>query len=155
MTVRKILAPLGLTINDKKILSFIIKRYPPPKDVAITLFYAYTPVPKIVVHSDPIMEKMKQNLNYRRQQLIDQEAALKQGKQQLTNAGFTSGQVECLFAPQKKGVAQDIIDLARQKQFDEVVLTQRPESITRYFTRSVSRRVAETLDRRIDVFILT
>lgn len=155
MTVKKILIPLGLTLNDKKSIKFIINRFALDRTVEITLFYIFTPVPEIDVRNNPIMEKMNRNLSYQRGLLNNQEDALHQVKQKLLSRGFRDEQVRCVFTPVKTHVAQDILKFAKAEGVDVVVFSRTPGRVTRFFTRSVSKKVAATIGKGIEVFILT
>ena len=155
MTAERILAPLALTATDGPSLAFIINRYGGDRNVQVVLFHAYTPVPEIEVRNNPIMEKMNRNLSYQRTLLNDQKKALEKLKTQLLEAGFRDEQVHCRFTAVKNDVARDVIQLVRKEGFGSVVLSRRPGRVTRFFTRSVSERVAAALEKNVDVFILT
>ncbi|SMD05922.1 hypothetical protein SAMN02746065_12637 [Desulfocicer vacuolatum DSM 3385] len=155
MTMKKILIPLGLTLNDRKSINFIINRFALDRTVDLTLFYIFTPVPEIDVRNNPIMEKMNQNLSYQRSLLNTREMALHQVKQRLLNRGFRDEQVHCVFAPVKIDVPRDIIKFARSEAFEMVIFSRTPDRVIRFFTRSVSKKVAAGIGKGIEVIILT
>jgi hypothetical protein len=155
MTLKKILIPLGLAFNDKRSISFIIDRFALDRTVEITLFHVFTPVPEIDVRNNPIMEKMNQNLSYQRGLLNNKEEALHRVKQNLLSRGFRDEQVLCVFTPVKIDVPQDILRFVKGEGIDVVVFSRTPGRVTRFFTRSVSKKVAASIAKGIEVFILT
>ena len=72
MDRQKVLVPYNFTNYDDKALDFVIRRFADDKGVEVTLFNAYTPLPKIDFRSSPIMEKMSSNLAYLQQKIHEQ-----------------------------------------------------------------------------------
>ena len=155
MAMQKVLVPSNLTGNDDKSLEFVVQRFVQEEDVEVTLFNAYNPVPEIEVRNNPIMEKMSRNLSYRRQLLADQEKELDQARMKLIQKGFSKDKVNCIFTAVKTDVAQDIISLVRKNNYSTVVLNKDPAKITRFFTKSISKKVTATLGKDITVFVVS
>lgn len=145
MDYQKILLPYNYTNFDRKALDFVIHTFADKKEAEITLFNAYTPAPKIEMQGSPVMEKMKDNVYYMKQRVMEQEDALKSIKHLLLEKGFSEDQVQVVFEPKKKDVAGDIIGLARDGRFNIVVLNRKPGKIARFFAGSVSSKILATL----------
>jgi exonuclease I len=153
MARRKVLVPYNFTDYDGKALDFVIQRFADDESIEVTLFNAYVPVPKIELRNSPIMEKISQNLAFLQQKIHAQEAEIKKAIQKLLQNGFSKDRVNYIFRAIKKDVAQDIIDLAMDNGFDVVILNRNPAKITRFFTRSVSNIVINTL-KKIEVDVV-
>lgn len=152
---KKILIPYNFTSNDEKSLDFITSRYLNDQQVHLTLYHAYQPVPEISSKNDPIMNRMNQNMAYLRKILSDQEEEFQQVKASLTQKGFSSTDIECVFTPLKEELATDIINQARTRHCDAVVLNRNPSNIINYFTKSISKTVSNSLAPNITVHIVT
>ena len=145
MDYTKILLPYNFTSHDKKALDFIIHTFAGKKEAEITLFNAYTPAPPIEMRGSPVMEQMKDTLNYLSQRINEQDDELKTIKSRLSGKGFGEDKIHIVFEPKKKDVAGDIIDLAQNGRFDVVVLNRKPGKIARFFTGSVFSKVVAAL----------
>ena len=145
MANQKILLPYNFARNDRKALEFVIRTFANQKDIEITLFNAYTPVPKIEVRGSPVMEKMASSMQHLIKKVYEQEAALKAVKQELLKNGFSENQVYHIFKPRKKDVALEIIDLCLNGQFNVVVISHKQSKITRFFTTNVFAKVVTAL----------
>ena len=145
MAIQKILLPYNFTSYDKKALDFVIQTYANQKDVEITLFNAYKPVPEIEMRTSPIMEKMRGNLGFLLQKIKEQEEELNIVRKNLLEKGFSENRIHTIFEPKKKDVAGEILDLALNGQFDVVVLNRKPGKIARFFTGSVFTKVVTAL----------
>jgi hypothetical protein len=154
MDRQKVLVPYNFTNYDDKALDFVIRRFADDKGVEVTLFNAYTPLPKIEFRSSPIMEKMSSNLAYLQQKIHEQETGIKQAREKLFQNGFSSDRVHYIFKALNKDVAQDIIDFVLGNEFDVVVLNRNPGKITRFFTVSVSNKVMKSL-KEVAVYVVT
>ena len=154
MDRQKVLVPYNFTNYDDKALDFVIRRFADDKGVEVTLFNAYTPLPKIEFRSSPIMEKMSSNLAYLQQKIHEQETGIKQAREKLLQNGFSSDRVHYIFKALNKDVAQDVIDFVLGNEFDVVVLNRNPGKITRFFTRSVSNKVMKSL-KEVAVYVVT
>ncbi len=153
MTARKILIPYNFSAHDEKSLDYVIERFSSEKDVEVTLFNAYTPVPQIDTQKDPIMRKMDENLAYLQHNVYGHETKLDEAAQRLVKSGFPGDKVHCVFTPRKKDMGQEIIDMAHKLNADTVVLSRSPRKITRFFTKSNSEKVMRELEQE-DVFIV-
>ena len=145
MAGKKILLPYNFTNGDGQALDFVISTFAHLKDVEVTLFYAYTPIPEIEMNDSPVMDKLKDTLNYFSQKIKEQEIGLNVAKQNLLENGFSENQIHYIFKPKKKDIAGEIIDLASNGHHDLIVLNRRPGKITRFFTGSVFNKVASAL----------
>ncbi len=145
MSSQKILLPYNFTSYDRKALDFAIRSFAHQKDVEITLFNAYTPVPEIEVRGSPVMEKMRGTLGYLSQKIKEQEDELKVVRNKLLGKGFSEDRIHTIFEPKKKDIAGDIIDLALKGRFNVVVLNRKPGKIIRFFTGSVFNKVETSL----------
>ena len=141
----KILLPYNFTSYDKKALDFVVRTYGDKKEADITLFNAYTPAPPIEMRGSPVMEQMKDTLNYLSQRINEQDDELKTIKGHLSGKGFGEDKIHIVFEPKKKDVAGDIIDLAQNGPFNVVVLNRKPGKIARFFTGSVFSKVVAAL----------
>ena len=154
MDKQKVLVPYNFTNNDEKALDFVTRRFANDKGVEVTLFNAYTRVPKIELRRSQIMEKISSNLAYLQQKIYEQENCIKQAREKLIQNGFSSNRVHYIYRALNKDVAQDIIDLVLDKGFDMVVLNRNPGNITRFFSGSVSSKVMKNL-KHVNVYIVT
>ena len=145
MARQKILLPYNFTQYDRKALDFVIRNFPKGEQNEITLFNAYIPVPDIDLKGNPIMGKMKGQLDQLAKKVYEQEQALKDAKQYLLENGFSTGEVRHIFEPVKKDIATSIIDQVSKGNYDVVVLSRKPAKITRLFTRSIFLKVVSTL----------
>lgn len=150
----KILIPCNFTPNDIKALEFVGQHYRHEKEIDITLFHAYPHVPEIDVKHDPIMEKMKSNVSYLRQQQEEHKRALEMARNQLVDYGFKSAQIRCLFQQVKNDIATDIIRLWKMENFDKIVLVPSPGSIIGFFSKSVSKTIIQYGGGKIGVHIV-
>lgn len=150
----KILIPYNFTTNDKKSIDFVGQRYSKKKDVEITLFHVFTPVPEIDVRNNPIMKQVVRNTAYLLSQQAEQKNALEAAKQELMNYGFANHRIQCLYMPMRKDIADDIIKLWKTEKFDIVVLNQNPGNIINYFTRSISKRFSQNVAGSLGIHIV-
>ena len=154
MDKQKVLVPYNFTNYDEKALDFVTRRFADDKEAEVTLFNAYTPVPKIELRRSQIMEKISSNLAYLQQKIYEQENCIKQAREKLIQKGFSSNRVHYIFRALNKDVAQDIVDLVLDKGFNMIVLNRNPGKITRFFTGSVSYKVMKSL-KHVDVYVVT
>lgn len=152
MTV-KVLIPYNFTANDEKSLDFVAGKYAGSKDVFLTLFHAYHPVPELSVRNNPIMDKAERAASYLRQLMNERENELKQAKSRLVAKGFHSENIECIFTALKEDVGSDIIQLIQSGKFDEVVFNRNPGNIVNYFSRSISKRVTNFFTTGVSVHV--
>lgn len=149
-----ILIPYNFTRNDEQAIDFVGQRYAGHKDVKITLFHAFTPVPEFDINDNPIMKKVIRNTAYLKCQQEDQKEALNQARKKLMNHGFAEHHIQCLFMPAKKDIADSIIALCKTDNFNVVVLNRNSGNIINYFSRSISKKVTSQMDKSIRVHIV-
>lgn len=154
MATQKILLPYNFTSYDQKALDFVIRTFSNQKDVEITVFNAYVPLPEIDMRASPIMEKVSSNLHYISQRINEQETALQAIVNKLLGKGFSETQIKTIFAPQQKDVADDIIKHAVNGRFDVIVLNRNPTKIISFFTGSAFNKIVKAL-KDITVCIIT
>jgi len=154
MASQKILLPYNFTSYDQKALDFVIRTFAQVKDVEITLFNSYTPVPEIEKSDSPVMDKLRGNLTYLSQRIHEQEEGLKVAKRNLLENGYSEDQIHYVFKPRKKDISGEIIDLALNGQYDIVVINRKPGRVTRFFTGSVLNKVASAL-KNVTICVVT
>ncbi len=145
MAIQKILVPYNFSKYDQKALDFVTRTFVHVEDAEVTLFAAYTPVPVIKAREAPIMKKLSSSLVHLSQVNKEQESFLKEAAQKLVEAGFSAQRVHTVYNPRKKDIAVEIIALARDGNFNTVVLNDRPGKITHFFTGSVFNTVVKEL----------
>jgi hypothetical protein len=145
MSSQKILVPYNFTAYDQKALDFIIRTFAHLEDAEITLFNTYTPAPKIDVHSTPMMEKMKRSMSFISQKIKEQEEGLKTAKQKLLQNGFSESRVHYIFQPRKKDLTAEIIALAKNQNFNLIVLNNKPGKLSHFFTGNLFSKVIKAL----------
>ena len=150
-----ILIPYNFTANDLKAIDYVAQRYGEQKGVNITLFHADPPIPEINAEDNPLMKKLAQNTAYLRHCREERRAELEKAKERLVSHGFAGHKIQCLFRQIRTDAATDIIRFSREENFDVVVLNRSPGSIVNFFSRSVSKRVARTIEGQIDVHIVS
>ena len=91
------------------------------------------------------MGKLKGNLSYLSQQIMQQETELEAAKEKLIQGGFAQSAVETVFKPRKKDIAAEIIELATKEHFNVVVINHKPGKASRFFTGSVFSKVVSAL----------
>jgi len=154
MTRQKVLVPYNFTENDRKALDFVIHMFASRQDVAVTLFSAYTPAPEIETRNNTVMEKIRQNLTYLKQQISEQEDKIKAVRDALIENGFSRDRVSYLFSPIKKDISQDIVDLVQSEGFNVIVLNRTSGKISRFFTGHVFQKVVISV-KDVVVLIVT
>jgi hypothetical protein len=146
MAIQKILLPYNFTKNDRRALDFVIQTFATQENVEVTLFNAYTGVPEIETRQTSVMGKLKGNLNYLSQKIMEQEAELKEALMNLVRNGFMEDRLRYVFRARKKDIAGEIIELAKKEQFNTIVLNHKPGQVSRFFSASVFNKVVTALD---------
>jgi nucleotide-binding universal stress UspA family protein len=131
MDGQKILLPYNFTPYDQKAINFIVTNFAKQKDIKITLFYAYTPLPSMDVTDDKITGRLRDSVSYLTKKISEQEAALQSIKDQLVQSGF---------------VAAEIIDLWSTEKFNLIVLNHKRGRVKRFFTGSVYNKLVESIN---------
>lgn len=146
MTVIRILLPFNFTLQDEKALDFVIRTFSGIPDKEVTLYNAYTPPPEIDTTPDTVMKTMQQNVRTLHQRNQEREARLKAKVAALVEAGFSRNRVHTAFQPRRRDVAGDIVEAARSRKCEVVVLNRKPGKVSRFFTGSTHARVVSALD---------
>ena len=145
MANQKILLPYNFTILDQKALDFAISTFAHLEHVEITLFHAHTPLPEIEAESTTVMGKMKGDLTYLSQKIMQQESELKAVEEMLLQGGFAKSCIHTVFKPRKKDIAAEIIELVSKDNFDVIVINHKPGKASRFFTGSVFNKIVSAL----------
>ena len=145
MATPKILLPYNFTTLGNKALAFANNTFGQLEEVEITLFHAYTPLPKIEVESSSVMGKLKGDLTYLNQKIMQQEAELKAVEEKLLQGGFGQNSIHIVFRPRKKDVAAEIIELVSEHKFSVIILHHKSGKASRFFTGSVFSKVVSAL----------
>jgi hypothetical protein len=145
MATQKVLLPYNFTPHDRKAMDFVIRFFAHQKDVAVTIFAAFTPVPEIKTGGAPIMEKLNSGLIHLQQIINDQEANLQDAVQVLIKGGFSKDGVSFIFKPRKTNIASEIIQLVKFEHFNIVVLNHKPGKATHFFTGNAYNKIVNAL----------
>ena len=145
MEIKKILLPYNFTDLDKKALDFVGQAFFNVKDVELTIFNIYTPVPDIDIKDSQIMKKMQPDLSYLSQLIREQEQNLETAKQTLVSKGFPESQVKIVFKSKKTDVSSHIIEMATKDKFDVIVINRKSGRVNRFFSGSVFNKVVTSL----------
>ncbi len=149
MASQKILIPYNFTQYDQVALDFAARTFLHQPDCYVALFNVHTPAPTVGMREDPVMLKMKDNLNYLMQRVTEQETQLRQARVDLIKKGFAETQVGCIFEPKKKDVAVHIIETAQQGGFDTIILSYKAGKVKHFFTGNVYNKVISGLRDRV------
>ena len=91
------------------------------------------------------MGKLKGDLTYLSQKIMQQENELKAVEEKLLQGGFAQSKVHSLFKPRKKDIASEIIELVSENKFSVVLINHKPGKASRFFTGSVFSKVVSAL----------
>jgi hypothetical protein len=141
MATKKILVPYNFTNYDQKALDFVAGTFRDAKDIQITLFHAYTPLPEIETDSNAVLGRLKDTMKSLRQKLRDQESLLKEVIQTLLLKGIADNQLDYIFEPKHKDVSEEIAETATGGNYEIIVLSRKAGKMTRLFSRSVSGKL--------------
>jgi HSP90 family molecular chaperone len=144
MAVQEILVPYNFTAYERKSLDFIIHAFSHQKDVKISLFNSYTPLPEIDIKETPELRKMHAGLAFLSGELKKKEKGLISAKEYLLENNFSDDQVDYIFKERKKDIADEIIDMLLSGHYKIVVLTPRLAK-KRLLTRSVHDKLLRTV----------
>jgi hypothetical protein len=145
MVAQKILLPYNFTTLDQKALAFANSTFRHLEGLEITLFHAYTPLPEIEAESTSVMGKLKGNLGYLSQKIMQQETELKAVAEKLLQTGSEQNRIHTVFKPRKKDIAAEIIELVTKDKFNVVVINHKPGKASRFFTGSVFSKIVSAL----------
>jgi hypothetical protein len=145
MAALKILLPHNFRTLDQKALAFANSTFGYLDEVEITLFHAYTPLPEIEADSSSVMGKLKGDLGYLSQKIMQQETELKAVGEKLLQTGFAKNRIHTIFKPRKKDIAAEIIELVTNDKFNVVIINHKSGKASRFFTGSVFSKVVSAL----------
>ncbi|MBW2592552.1 MAG: universal stress protein [Deltaproteobacteria bacterium] len=149
MTKYKILIPYNFTREDQKTLNFVIWSYSGRRDVTVTLFHTYTPLPEIDVRENPQIQRMMGGVTYLTAELRDREKELNAAGEYLMEKGFSKGSVDYVFKKKSKSNADQIVKAAYDGEYNMVVLSRKTGKISQLFSRSVHNKVLAALKNTI------
>jgi len=145
MAVQKLLLPYNFTNYDLKALDFVTRTFVHRKDIEISVFHAYTPLPEIEASEATVTGRLKDQLSYLTKKLSEQETALEAVKQELTQSGFPESRINCIFKARKKDIAAEIVDLVSNEGYHLIVLNHKPGKVKRFFTGTVYSKLLSAL----------
>jgi hypothetical protein len=91
------------------------------------------------------MGKLKGNLGYLSQKIMQQETELKAVAEKLLQTGYAQNRIHTVFKPRKKDIAAGIIELVTKDKFNVVVINHKPGKASRFFTGSVFSKIVSAL----------
>jgi len=145
MAIQKILVAYNFTHLDQKAIEFVTNSFAHIDGAEITFFHTYTPIPDIETQSSVVTGKLKSNLHYLSQQVMQREKDFKAIVENLSRNDLAKSRINTVFRPRKKDIASEIINLNRDSNFDVIVLNRKASRVTRFFSGSVSHKVLMTL----------
>ena len=137
----KVLVPYDFKPYEEKALDLLVNVFANQKDIKITLFNAYAPLPEVDMDASPELEKMRAPIVSLSEELTRKEDGLKSAKKHLIENGFTEDQVDYIFKQREKDLIQEISETIHLGHYRVVVLTRRPAKVSRLFSRSVHSRL--------------
>jgi hypothetical protein len=145
MAAQKILVPYNFTVHEWRAFDFIISTFAGRRDVKITLFNAYVPLPEIDFRSNPEMKKLTSGMIFLSEELKKKEFGLKSAKDYFSGKGFSEEQVDYVLKRKEKDIADEIIDAAVNGHYTVVVLARTPGKVSRLLARNVHEKVLRVL----------
>ena len=145
MPGQKILLPYNFTDIDRKALDFIVRTFARQEGNQLSLFHTYTPLPKIETDSSTVMGKLRTSMHYLSEELRKKEADLESARQYLIENGFLPDNVDYIFTERTQDIADEIIKTVVKGSFDVVVLSYKPERVTRFYKKSAHNKVVSSL----------
>ena len=146
-----ILIPYNFTPNDNKAIDFVGRRY---GEHEVTLFHAFTPVPEMNIKETPVMKKVVHNAAILQLRQNELKKALEAAREKLMTYGIDGRRIQCVFTPVRVDVAMDIVRLWKNGEYDVVVLNRNPGNIVNFFSRSISKRIAQHTEGGIGLYIV-
>ena len=154
MAVPKILVPYNFTVHEWSAFDFIISTFGGRRDVKITLFNAYIPLPEIDFTSNPEMRKLMSGMVFLSEELKKKEFGLKSVKDYFLEKSFSEEQVDYVLKRKEKDLADEIIDAAVSGHYSVVVFTRTQGKVSRLFGRNVHEKVLRAL-KNVTVCVVT
>lgn len=153
MAARKILVPYNFAPKDEKALHFVIKQFSGDRRVKVTLLHLYQPLPEIDGY-DPSLMRLRSTMASLSGELREQENQMKEIVKDLIDSGFQEEQVNYIFRAKKRSIAEEIVTIVRELNYDTVVLTSNPRRIAYSFGKSIHDYVISNL-KNVLICIIT
>jgi nucleotide-binding universal stress UspA family protein len=141
MALQKILLPYDFSSYDKKALDFVVDAYGSRKDVKVTLFNAYTPVPDVTLNESPELAKMRAGMVSLTEELRRMEEGLKTAREHLLESGFENEQVDYIFKAKEKPISDEIIEAISNGHYKVLVLSRKSGKVSRLFGKNVCDKI--------------
>ena len=154
MAIQKVLIPFNFTAIDRKALEFGVRTFGGNRESSLTLFHLYIPLPEIETEHATVMGRIKSGMHFLADELRKKEQDLNAVARIILDGGFPEDRLSTVFRAKKKDVADEIVEEVTSGGYQVVILTFRPERITRYFVRSVHNRIMNGV-RNVTVCIVT
>jgi hypothetical protein len=145
MSVLKILVPYNFTVHEWRAFDFILSAFAGRRDVRITLFHAYIPLPEVNFTSNPEMKKLMSGMIFLSEELKKKELGLKSARDHFLEKGFSDEQVDFVLKRKEKDIADEIINAAVSGHYTVVVLTRTPGKVSRLLVRGVHEKLLRAL----------
>lgn len=145
MVPQKILVPYNFTAMDRKAVDFVVRVFGADTEAQVTLFNTYTSLPEVETDSSTVMGRLKTGVQFLADEVRKRESELLAAGQTLRDGGFTESRLSHVFRPRSKDIADEIVEEAKSGEYTVLVLTCRPERVTRFFARSVHEKVITNL----------
>ncbi len=94
-------------------------------------------LPEIEAESMSVMGKLKGDLSYLSQKIMQRETELKAVEEKLLQGGFAQSSIHTIFKPRKKDIATEITELVSKDKFSVIVINHKSGKASRFFTGSV------------------
>jgi hypothetical protein len=154
MAIQKILLPYNFTSDEERALRFVVYTLARKKDVEITLFHTYTPLPEVDVKGSPALAKMRGPILSLSEELREKEKGLESARQYLLENGFSEDKVNYIFKKREKSVVDEIIETVKKGRYRGLVLSHRRGRVKRMFIRGVNEKILSSL-KDVTVCIVT
>lgn len=137
MVGKRILVPFNFTDYDERALHYVIRTFADQERVFITLLHVYTPLPELDGYSSPSLGRLKTTIASMWQEVREKERDLKRVKEDLLENGFHENQIDYQSKPGTKNIGAEIVEAARNGNYDIVIISQKPGKASRAFRRKV------------------
>ena len=91
------------------------------------------------------MGKLKGDLSYLSQKIMQLETELKAVEEKLLQGGFAKSCIHTVFKPRKKDIASEIIEFVSNDKSSVIVINHKSGKASRFFTGSVFSKVVSAL----------
>ena len=91
------------------------------------------------------MGKLKGDLSYLSQKIMQLETELNTVEEKLLQGGFAQGCIRTIFKPRKKDIATEIIELVSKDKFSVIIINHKSGKASRFFTGSVFSKIVSAL----------